>query len=220
MEYSMFKIAMRSILVLLFLPLIVLAGDYKEGQHYQVLPDAVRTRDASKIEVVELFWYGCSHCFRFEPLLQKWETSLGKDVDFWQSPAMWNEPMKLHARAFYVIESLGLADKKVREMHHAMFDALNVSGKKLASKGELAEFFASHGISQEDFNKAFDSFGVGSKVNLADARARSYKISGTPELVVNGKYRVSGSMAGSAADMLKVVDHLIAMERVKMGKSK
>ncbi|GAA5315956.1 MAG: thiol:disulfide interchange protein DsbA [Candidatus Pelagadaptatus aseana] len=186
---------------------------YKAGVHYAELEQPVRTIDPNKIEVTEVFWYGCGHCFRFEPMLHQWSAKLADDVVFRQSPAMWNKTMQVHARAFYVAQALKVLDK----VHQPLFTALNVERKSLATEQELASFFASHGVAEETFLKAYKSFGVTSQVKQADARARSYKISGTPEVVINGKYRVSARMAGGQSEMLKVADYLIQKERDERG---
>jgi protein dithiol oxidoreductase (disulfide-forming) len=197
-------------LIAMLLPLTSWAQDnWVEGTHYERLPQAVRTADPARIEVVEVFWYGCRHCFTLEPLVSEWKKGQQADVDFRRSPAIWNTTMALHAQAFYTAQALGVLEK----LHDPLFAALNVEGRTLATEDELAAFFASHGVKEEDFRKTFSSFGVQSSVKQADARARSYRITGTPELVVNGKFRVSGRMAGSSGDMLKVVDHLVQQER-------
>lgn len=117
--------------------------------------------------------------------------------------------MVKHARAFFTAQQLN----KSEELHSAIFSAMNVDRNPLASDEDIAALFAKHGVSQEDFDKAYNSFAVTSGVRLADSRARSYRVTGTPEMVVNGKYRTTGSMAGSQRDMLKVVDFLVAKER-------
>lgn len=199
------------LLMLWLMPAGLHAADalYVEGTHYERLLEPVRTADPARIEVVELFWYGCSHCFQFEPLLAKWEPALAKDVDFHRSPAMWNKLMAVHAQAFYAAEALGVLGK----LNQPLFEALNVQRKRLESEDEIAELFAANGVTDADFRKAFNSFGVQSKVKQADARQRSYKTTGTPEMIVNGKFRVSARLAGSPEAMLKVVDFLIAKER-------
>lgn len=174
-----------------------------------ILPEPVKTRDPKKVEVVELFWYGCSHCYHFEPMLEEWQSKAQDDVDFWRSPAMWRDVMVEHAKAFYVAKTLGILDK----MHTPLFEALKANPKKLASEQELADFFAEHDVDEEKFKKAYNSFSVSSGVRLADSRARSYKITGTPEIVVNGKYRVDARMAGGQQQMLDIADFLIAKER-------
>ena len=106
---------------------------------------------------------------------------------------------------------------KPEAMHPVLFQAMNVDRKKLGSQEEIAELFAAHGVAVEDFNKAFDSFGVGSQVRQANSRARAAKITGTPALMVNGKYHVSSRKAGSQANMLKIAEHLIEKERAARG---
>jgi protein dithiol oxidoreductase (disulfide-forming) len=184
-------------------------NQYEAGKHYEVLPQPVTTRDPAKIEVVEVFWYGCIHCFHFEPLIEAWTPKLGADVDFHGSPAMWNASMKIHAQAYFTAEALGVLDK----VHVPLFKAMNDEKKRLATADEIAPIFTAAGVSKADFDDAFESFGVNNQVALADSRARSYRVQGTPELVVNGKYRVSASMAGGQAEMLKVADFLIGQER-------
>ncbi len=201
------------LLAVCLLPMSLHAAEplYIEGTHYERLAEPVRTADPSRIEVVELFWYGCSHCFLLEPLLTRWKPTIAKDVDFHRSPAMWNKLMAVHAQAFYAAEALGVLDK----MNDPLFDALNVKRNKLESEDEIAALFAEHGVKEADFRKAFNSFGVQSKVKQADARQRSYKTTGTPEVIVNGKYRVSARLAGSPEAVFKVVDFLIGKERAE-----
>jgi thiol:disulfide interchange protein DsbA len=200
-------------LLLLGLPAITTAEQaYQAGKDYAVLEQPVRTRDSSKIEVVEVFWYGCSHCYNFEPLVSKWHDSQQADVDFWASPAVWNARMKIHARAFFTAKALGVLEK----LHTPLFTTLVVERKPLANQQQVENLFADYGVDRKAFNKIFNSFGINSQVNQADARARSYKISGTPEVIVNGKYRVTASMAGGQVEMLQVVDYLVAQERSKV----
>lgn len=179
--------------------------EYQEGVHYQVIKQPVQTQDPNKIEVTEVFWYGCGHCFAFEPMVQQWEKTLPEDVLFVQSPAIWNAPMEVHARAFYVSKALGIHD----EIHQPLFNALNIDRKKLANEKVLGEFFADFGIDAETFKKTYNSFGVVSQVNQANSRARGYGIQGTPEIIVDGKYRVASGLAGGQEGMLKVAKFLV-----------
>jgi thiol:disulfide interchange protein DsbA len=182
---------------------------YVVGTDYDLISPPVRAVDPGKIEVAEFFWYGCGHCYTFEPILEQWKTTLPEDVSFRGIPAIWQEKMELHARAYYAAEALGVLDK----MNLIIFQAMNVDRKPLGSQAEIAALFAANGVSEEDFNKAFNSFGVKSQVSQATATAKAAGLSGTPALMVNGKYYVSGRKAGAQADMLKVVDFLIEKER-------
>ena len=213
----MIKRLLLSLSLLVVTPLIAVAEDaaqsYVEGTHYDLITPAVRTADPDKIEVAEFFWYGCGHCYTFEPMIEQWKKSLPDDVDFHGSPAIWNAQMELHARAFYAAQVLGVMDT----MHPVIFQAMNVDRKRLSTEAEIAALFTANGVSAEDFGKAFNSFGVSSQVRQANARARAAKITGTPALMVNGKYHISTRKAGSQANMLKVAESLIEKERAAKG---
>jgi thiol:disulfide interchange protein DsbA len=217
MENAMIKRLLLSLSLVICAPLSALAEQsadkYVEGTHYDLITPAIRTAEPDKIEVAEFFWYGCGHCYHFEPMIVQWKKTLADDVNFVGSPAMWNPLMELHAKAYYAADALGVLDT----MHPVLFQAMNVDRKKLGSQAEVAELFAAHGVPVEDFNKAFDSFGVGSQLRQANARARAAKITGTPALMVNGKYHISTRKAGSQANMLKIADYLIEKERAAKG---
>jgi thiol:disulfide interchange protein DsbA len=203
-----FQAAFAAAVVLMLLPLGASAQDYVAGEHYDVISPAIRGGD-EKIEVTEFFWYGCGHCYNFEPQLAQWKKGLADDVAVVGSPAMWNGLMEVHAKAFYAAETLGVLEK----VHMPLFQALNVDRKRLASEDELADLFAANGVPEEEFRKAFNSFGVGSQVRQANSRARAARIAGTPEMMVAGKYRISTRKAGSQANMLKIAEYLIEKER-------
>ncbi|MEQ8313539.1 MAG: thiol:disulfide interchange protein DsbA/DsbL [Gammaproteobacteria bacterium] len=183
---------------------------YVAGTHYTELPTAVNTRDASKVEVIEAFWYGCSHCFRFEPLIIAWEDGLAEDVDFNRFPAMWNPLMKIHGQIYYTAEALDA----VEEMHQVVYDAINIQGNRMHNEKVIGDLFVEHGISRDDFEAAFNSFSVRSRVNQAEKRMQDYQIRSTPNMVVNGKYLVTtGESVPTQQEMLNVVDFLIEKER-------
>lgn len=197
------------VLALVFAASALAQDTWKAGEDYDVISPAIRTSEPDKVEVHEFFWYGCGHCYNFEPLVVQWKKTLPEDVVVKGSPAIWNKPMELHAQAFYTAEVLGVLD----DVHLPLFQALNVDGKRLQSEKEIGNLFEKHGVDREDFSKAFNSFGVGSMTRQANARARAAKITGTPEMMVNGKYRITTRKAGSQANMLKIADFLIEKER-------
>jgi thiol:disulfide interchange protein DsbA len=182
---------------------------YVAGTDYDLITPPVRAVDPGKIEVAEFFWYGCGHCYSFEPILAQWKKTLPEDVSFRGVPAVWQEKMELHAKAYYTAEALGVLDT----MNTLIFQAMNVDRKPLGTQAEIAALFTANGVAEADFNKAFTSFGVSSQVRQAVAIGKAAQITGTPALMVNGKYHVSGRKAGTQADMLKVVDFLIEKER-------
>ncbi|EED35896.1 dsba oxidoreductase [Luminiphilus syltensis NOR5-1B] len=187
----------------------VSAAEWKEGEHYDVLKPGFRAGASDTIVVTEFFSYGCPHCFTFEPMLTAWSKTLPEGVELQPSPVIFNASMQLHAKAFYAAEVLGVVDT----VHPALFKAIHVQRQRLASKDEIRGIFVANGVDGEEFDNVIDSFGVSSQVRQSDARVRASQISGTPSIVVNGKYRVSARKAGSQANMLKLADHLIAMEQ-------
>lgn len=189
---------------------------FKEGQHYIVLETAVRTADPSKIEVAEVFAYSCPHCFDFEPLLHAWEKQQSSDVYLTQTHAMWNPQMEPLVRGYYTSLALKIKD----QTHMPVFNALHLERKQLANAEQWADFFANYGVDKAKALSTYNSFGVTSQIKQAEARARSYKITGTPEMVVDGKYRISSRLAGGHVEMLKVVDFLVAKIRAERGTAK
>ena len=184
------------------------AEDYVAGEDYDLISPAIRA-SSDKIEVTEFFWYGCGHCYNFEPQLAQWKKSLPDDVVVVGSPAMWNGLMEVHAKAFYAAEALDVLE----QVHMPLFQAINIDRKRLDDEDELADLFEANGVAREDFLKAYNSFGVGSQVRQASARARAAKITGTPEVMVAGKYRITTRKAGGQAQMLKIAEYLIEKER-------
>ncbi|MEZ5538708.1 MAG: thiol:disulfide interchange protein DsbA/DsbL [Pseudomonadales bacterium] len=203
-------------LLLLSAPLLSLSAQaqataekYTAGKDYQVISVPVHTANPDKIEVNEVFWYGCPHCYTFEAALEPWAKKLASDVDYQRTPAIWRPAMEIHARAYYAAKQLGNLDA----MHSIIFKAMQDEKKALANENEVVALFVNHGTPEADIRKAYNSFSVQSQARQADARARSYGVQGTPEIVVNGKYRISTADAGSQENMLKVADFLIAKER-------
>lgn len=179
------------------------------GEHFIVLDSPVGTRDSSKIEVVEMFSYGCPHCYEFEPLIRDWSSKQAGDIDFSFVPAIWNKPMELYARAFLVAHALNVVD----EIHQPLFTAIVIEQRSIKDESDLAEFFAVRGVDRDAFTGTFNSMLVDMQVKQIAERVRRYSPAGVPEIVVNGKYRVDRMRAGGQSQMLDVVDFLIEKER-------
>ncbi len=183
---------------------------FEEGVDFVRLPVPVETRDAAKIEVVEVFSYACIHCKNFEPALDAWSAEVPDDVDFYRLPATFNQTWAQLAQGFYAAEALGVLDK----VHGAIFRAIHDRGINVADPATMAQLFeAAAGVPQDQFYQVFNSFSVRSRVQQADARGRVYRITGTPTMIVDGTYRVDARMAGSHDSMLDVVDYLVAQRR-------
>lgn len=186
---------------------------FVDGTHYVTLEVPVNTRDSSKIEVIEAFWYGCTHCFRFEPLIEDWKANAPADIDFTRFPAMWNGLMKIHAQIYYTAEALDALDV----VHEPVFNAINLEGNRLQNERQIGDLFARHGIDEEEFSRAFNSFGVRTRVNQAESRMQDYRIQSTPNMIVNGKYLIAtGPDVPTQQMMLDIVDFLIARERAAL----
>ena len=186
-------------------------SEYDEGIEYKKVSPAVPNHTSSKLEVVELFWYGCPHCFHLEPQLHKWLKNKPANVNFVRIPAIFNKQWALHAKAYYTAEFLGIVDK----IHEPLFNEIHVKKKHLHSAQALQAFFARYGVSKQDFESTFNSFAVDSKVRRALDLTRRYGINGVPAMVVNGKYMTDGPMANGNKGMLKMVDYLIKQESKK-----
>jgi len=195
--------------LLIFAPLAVAGGDYDEGIEYQALAAPQPTADADKIEVLELFWYGCPHCYHLEPELAEWLKHKPDDVQFVRVPAVLGPSWEMHARAYYTAELLGVLDK----IHGPLFDRIHKEHKPIHNTAELKAFFKEHGVSEADFDKTYSSFAVITKTNRAKQVREMYGVTGVPTLIVNGKYRTTAKLAGGNKQMLQVVDFLVAKER-------
>lgn len=186
------------------------APQYQADKHYFTLPQPVRTSDPSRIEVAEVFWYGCGGCFKFSPMVDSWKKTLADDVVLVRSPStLGRRQAEVHTRAYYTARALGLEE----ELHNKIFNAIHLQGKRLLSEREIADVFVAAGVDRDKFSKVFNSFGVNSQSMQAQSRDRAYQVTGTPSIIVNGKYRVSGSSAGGFPQMLEVAEYLIEKER-------
>lgn len=183
---------------------------FKEGQHFSALPAAQGTSSSpGKIEVAEVFWYGCPHCYHLEPLLNDWVKKLPADVAFVRIPVMWNPTNEIHARVYYTAEALGKTD----QITPAMFQAIQVENRPMTEEREIQQLFEQNGVSAADFNKTFRSFSVDSQLKRAKDLTVKYRVKGVPLLVIDGKYTTDGPEIHSQQDMLAVADELIKRER-------
>lgn len=193
---------------LLFLPQAN-AQSFQEGRHYEALDLPVRTASDTGVEVAEVFWYGCPHCYAFKPLIERWAENAPDDVNYVKIPAALGASWVPHAKAFYALEAMGELDK----VHDAFFEALAGERRQLDSGEALADFVAEHGVDGEVFLKNYNSFGVNARMQQAQSKVRGARVTGTPTIIVAGKYRVTASMAGSHEAVLDVVDYLVEQER-------
>jgi protein dithiol oxidoreductase (disulfide-forming) len=185
-----------------------------EGVDYKLVTPPQPTEVPDKIEVREIFWYGCPHCFAFEPYLNAWLKTKPADVNFVRTPGIFRESWVPHAKAYYTAKALGVLDK----FHPAFFHAIHVEHRRFLNEDDYAAMFAEVGVSKKDFENTFNSFTVNNEVKEAIKLDQAYGIEGVPAMIVAGKYQTSAGLAGSFERMLKIVDALVDKVREESGK--
>ena len=184
------------------------AGPDIEGR-FEVLQPPQLTETGDRIEVVEIFWYGCPHCYTFLPMMEAYELVKPEDVEIRRLPAIFRESWVAHARAFYTAMLLGVLE----QTHRPLFEEIHEQRNPTDHKEALAAFFERQGVDRTTFAQTYDSFAVESMVRKSVLMQQRYGITGTPSVVVNGKYRVTGRLAGSHDNVMLVVMALVEKER-------
>ena len=195
-----------------------------QGQEYRVIDPAQPTAvEKGKVEVVEIFYYGCSHCFDFEPQFNKWKGGKPKEASVTYMPAMFGEKQAPAAKLYYALEEMGLVEK----LHGKIYDEIHVRQHQelLDDPDAIAKFLAKQGVDAKRFREVYDSFGVANKVGRATQMMGNYRVKGTPSVVVNGKYITGPSMTvkGDQVDFERfsvVLNQLVAMEIPKAAAKK
>lgn len=200
---------MKKTLLALWLGLFstVLAGD----SWVEITPPQ-DTHSGERIEVLEFFWYGCPHCYRFEPYLQQWHEDSPDDVVLVQVPAVSSKAWLPHARAFYTAMTLDILE----DHHQALYDTIHQDKRPLLDEKALQAFFEDRGVDGGEFQRVYRSEEVDQLVKRAYLMTRNYKISGVPALIVNGRYMTSPSAAGGAEQAMAAVQQLIERERRRL----
>jgi thiol:disulfide interchange protein DsbA len=175
-------------------------ADAQLGKDYSLLNPAQPT-GTKKIEVLEFFFYGCSHCFHLHPLLSAWEKTMPRDVELTFVPTIFRDSWEPMANTFYALESMG----QQQQLHDALYRAWNEENLALTDADKIADFVTKHGVDRAKFTAAYNSFSMQSKVTRAKQMIRSYGINGTPTLVVDGKYVIEGLQPEDTIRALKVV---------------
>ena len=196
--------------LLLIIPFVVASqATAQESETYKAIIPAQPTSTEGKIEVVEIFSYGCSHCYRFETMLERWLKNKPDNVEFVQLPAIFTQTLALYARAFYAAEALGVTEK----IHTPFFEAIHVQKRRLNTEESIIDFFAANGVDKKDFQKAFRSFSVDAKMRRAADLGKRYGVQSTPSMVVNGKYITDpGMKRQDFRGMINTVNKLIEKE--------
>ncbi len=195
---------------LLAVTLPAAAQEWVEGRHYLPVPNPQEAREDGKIEVVEFFWYGCPSCYTFEPHLNEWLETKAADVEFTRYAASLAQPWRVHARAYYTAESLDVVDR----VHGALFHAIHEDRNPLNTPEAIGEIFSDAAdIDAETFQRAYDSFGVETRLRRGDQLARRYQLQGVPTVVVNGRWVTGPQAAQGYERLVSLVNHLVELER-------
>jgi thiol:disulfide interchange protein DsbA len=195
-------------ILLLSLSSAIFAETFTEGEHYVTLDKPVKTVTGDKVEVRELFWYYCPHCFNVEPILSNWVKELPNNTTFIRQPAVFSDRWINGAIFYYVLEQLDEVDR----LHGKLFEAIHLQKRAFVDQEDFVEWLVEHGVDNDVANDAFKSFSVRIKVNKSKLNTVKYHTSGVPALVINGKYWTDASHAGGELRMFKVADYLIAKE--------
>jgi thiol:disulfide interchange protein DsbA len=192
------------------------AGRWVAGTHYRVITPAQPTNAApGKVEVLEMFWYGCPHCYAFDPFLESWRKNLPSYIEFSRMPAVISPNWRAHGKMYLTLEALG----KAEALHRKVFDEIQlkhnalVGGDDDASLQAQQAYFKTQGISEADYAKAYNSFTVRTKMAQAEDLALRYRIDGVPAIIINGKYVTDLTMAGGNANLISVINDLAAAEK-------
>lgn len=188
-----------------------LAQPFEPGRHYDTLnPVLPVDAPAGRIEVLEFFWYGCIHCYHFEPAVNAWLKTAAPDIAFRHVPAIFNERWKHDAQIHYALEAIGALPK----VHQPLFDAIHKSKLDTTRLEAVHALLAKEGVDAKRFDEAYRSFGVQGKVNRAAQLTRAYRIDGTPALAVHGTYTISADQAAAVrGGGFVIVDHLAGLVR-------
>lgn len=192
------------------------ADEFKEGDQYKEVRDRQPVPDKKRVQVEEIFWYGCQHCYHFDPIIEAWKKTKAGDVDFVRIPNSLGSPAGVvHQKAFYTAEALGIGDK----IHAPLFAGIHEKHLPLYTQDAIRLFFNQQtGVMPDVFDATFTGFAVDSRVRRADGLMKAYGIASVPAIVVGGKYTTNATMAGNFENMIKVTDFLVDKVRQEQKK--
>jgi thiol:disulfide interchange protein DsbA len=195
------------LMALLLLAANTVNAEYRLGKDYGSLSRPLAVKQDGIVDVVEIFWYGCGHCFNLEPVIGNWASKQDNSVNFKKMPVTWSATHQLHAKLFYTIEALGIGDSA----HQAVFTAIHKEGNYLGSEGAILDFLEKIGVDKSETLKYMNSFSVKQKVKRAIELSRQFKVTAVPMMFVDGQYKIEAKR--SSSEMLKVVDHVIELQK-------
>ena len=186
---------------------VSLSAEYKLGRDYVLVDNPLPVKKDGIVEVTESFWYGCAHCYSFEPAINSWKENLDSNTKLTKMPITWGGIHQLHAALFYTIEALKLDSST----HSAVFVTIHKEGNFLQNPKAIKEFLEKFGVAPEVSKQYMNSFTVKQMVNRGIKHSRQLKVSSVPMMIVDGKYIIESK--GSYENILKVVDYVVELQR-------
>lgn len=188
--------------------------NFVAGEHYTLLNPAQPTNvPPGKVEVVDVFWYGCGGCYVMHPYMDAWKASKPEAAQYVRLPAALNPGWQPQARLYFATKALGIEDRT----HSEIFRELHVNRNPLNTMELQIEFLRRFGVSEADAREALTDFTTDSELRAADVRARRFQLRFVPAVVVNGKYVVSIDSAGGPEKVGEVINYLVALESGALG---
>jgi protein dithiol oxidoreductase (disulfide-forming) len=190
------------------------SGRWKPGVNYDPMVPAQPTSvEPGKVEVLEVMWLGCPHCYALEPYIRAWLKTKPAYIEFVRVPVIWGAPQRAHAKLFYTLKALGrpdLIDKAfdtIQQQHNPLIGSTDAESLKMAQA-----WAAQNGVSADDFANAFNSFSVNSDLQRAEEITNRYRVQTVPMFVINGKYVTDVAKPGGPTQLFQMINDLAAYE--------
>lgn len=192
-------------------------GKWKVGVNYlPVAPAQPTTAEPGQVEVLEVLWLGCPHCYELEPYIEAWRKKKPANVKFVQEHVMWGPAHRAHGRLFYTLEALNRDDLVVKafdEIHRRNNILLSPTGNDAQTLSLQLAFAVANGVKEADFKREYNGFAVNTRLQRAEEIMRRYRVETVPFIVINGKYQTDVGMAGNHEKLISLIDDLVATEK-------
>ena len=184
-----------------------LQAEYELGKDYQLIDNPLPVRQDGMVEVSEIFWYGCNHCYSFESTINNWDANKPDYVKFSKMPVTWSQIHQLHASLYHTIEALKLG----KGAHTAVFTTIHKENNFLGSQKSVVKFLSKLGVDEEKSKQYLNSFAVKQKVSRGIQVSRQLRITSVPMIIVDGKYMIVSK--SSRQEMLDVLDYVVELQK-------
>ena len=192
---------------ILFTFSIISFSEPRLGKDFFLLNDPLPVKQDGIVEVTEVFWYGCGHCYAMESKFKSWNKTQPDYVNFQKMPVTWGPVHKVHANIFYTIEAM----QQKNDLHAAVFSAIHNERNFLSSDVVAEQYFAKMGVDIDTFQKYFNSFGVKQRVSRADKLSKQFEVTSVPMIIVDGKYKILAKP--SHEETFEVLDYVINLQK-------